>query len=61
MVCGAEHPDTGAGSALLAAAAGNCGSGTLQQPWRKTQVRQEEYPIQLRLSPDRRGGDLGSL
>lgn len=60
MVCGAEHPDTGAASALLTAAVGSWGSGMLQQSWCKTQVRQQEYLSQLRTAPDRRGGDLGS-
>lgn len=56
MVCGAEHPDARAGATLLAAAVGNCGSGTLQQPWCETQVRQQEYLTQMRSAPDRRGG-----
>lgn len=50
-----------AAAALLIAAVENHDSGMLQEPWGKTNVRQQEYLTQLRVfAPDSRNGNLGS-
>lgn len=48
MARAAQHPSMGAGAVLLIAAVGSHGSGTLHEPWHKTQARQQEYLTQLR-------------